>query len=318
MSDLGRYRIRAVAEMTGVSAATLRQWERRYGVPSPDRTEAAYRLYGPRDIAQIERMVALGEQGVSPSEAARIVLADAPAPAPPTAPAPRPEPPAEAVLDELDPYLEARRRIVAAVERYDFAGLAVLTRRLLYLGSAVAIFERVIAPVMREIGRRWHDGTISVAQEHMATEIVGRLLGQLLPLVQPVESELLAVLACFGEDTHALPLYGVGFRLAQWGYRSVVLGARTPPSAIAAVSALRPTVIGLSVTLPPAEVDAARLLRAYAEAAGGAPWIVGGRGVRAIAEQVREAGGVVAPTDAAGLEALMRRLAADRIGARSG
>ncbi len=317
MSDPGRYRIQTVADMTGVSAATLRQWERRYGVPSPDRTESAYRVYSARDVDQIRRMVALGEQGVSPSEASRLVVAEDAAVArevdtiDPSL--------GETVLDELDPYFEARRRIIETVEQYDFDGLAAVMRKLLYLGNAVSLFERIIAPTMREIGQRWHDGTLSVAQEHMASEAVGQLMHQLLPLVQPEESDLTAALACMGEDTHSLPLYGVGFRLAQWGYRSMVLGARTPPDAIAAIRAnTELTVIGLSITLAPAEMKAQRMVQAYAESAGDVPWMVGGRGARPMAPLVEKAGGLVAPTDAAGLRALMQRLAARRRGQRSG
>src|SRR5690606_34905007 len=52
----GRYRIQSVAEMTGVSAATLRAWERRYGVPTPRRSHAAYRLYSDQDVAIIRRV----------------------------------------------------------------------------------------------------------------------------------------------------------------------------------------------------------------------------------------------------------------------
>lgn len=317
MSDPGRYRIQTVADMTGVSAATLRQWERRYGVPSPDRTESAYRIYGSRDVDQIRRMVALGEQGVSPSEAARVVLAEDAAE--PPAPEDSEDAVGETVLDELDPYFEARRRIMEAVEQYDFDGLAAILRKLAYLGSAVSIFERVIAPVMRQIGQRWHEGTISVAQEHMASEAIGQLVHQLLPLVQPEDTDQVAILACMGEDTHSLPLYGVGFRLAQWGYRSMVLGARTPASAIAATRIhVKPTVIGLSVTVAPDEMQARRMVQAYADAAGGVPWMVGGRGVRPMARLVEKAGGLVAPTDAAGLRTLMQRLASDGRGQRSG
>lgn len=320
MNDLGRYRIQAVAEMTGISAATLRQWERRYGVPSPNRTDSSYRVYGKRDIDQIRRIVALGDQGVSPSEAARLVLAEDA----------RRDREKQAVitetgdgttlLGELDPFVEARRRIIEALERYDFDRLAAVTRKLMYLGSAVSIYERVVAPTMREIGQRWHDGTLSVAQEHMASESLGQLVHQLLPLVQPEESDRVALLACMGEETHTLPLYGIAFRVAQWGFRSMVLGARTPPDAIASLVAhSAPTVIGLSVTvLPPDVPHTQRLVEAYAEAAGDVPWLVGGRGARAVAHMVRRAGGIAAPTDAAGLRELLERLAAGQRGARSG
>src|SRR4029079_18576956 len=70
---MSRYRIRAVAELTGVSTATLRAWERRYGVPTPSRTASAYRLYGDEDVALIAQMRDLVESGVAPAEAARAL-----------------------------------------------------------------------------------------------------------------------------------------------------------------------------------------------------------------------------------------------------
>ena len=51
MNTEPRYRINAVAEMTGVPAPTLRAWERRYGIPRPGRSESSYRLYSDADVA---------------------------------------------------------------------------------------------------------------------------------------------------------------------------------------------------------------------------------------------------------------------------
>ena len=70
---MSRYRIRAVADLTGVSTATLRAWERRYGVPTPSRTASAYRLYGDDDVALVSQMRDLVESGVAPAEAARVL-----------------------------------------------------------------------------------------------------------------------------------------------------------------------------------------------------------------------------------------------------
>lgn len=307
MSDDGRYRIQAVADLTGVPATTLRQWERRYGIPSPQRTTAAYRLYGSDDIDDIRRMQAMCATGVSPAEAAAILKREA------AARSEAPSAPPAATVDDLDPYLAARRRILAAVEHYDYDALNEMGRRLLYMGSAVAIFDRVVAPIMREIGQRWHDGSLSVAQEHLASEALGQLLHQLLPIVQPEESERVVMLACFADELHTLPLYGIAFRLAQWRYRSVVLGARTPPEALAsAVASIDPALVGLSLTMAPPLDEAKRLVAGYAEACGEVPWMVGGRGVRAIAPLVIAAGGVIAPGDPTELEGLIDRVAEPR------
>lgn len=332
MSDAGRYRIQAVAELTGVSAATLRQWERRYGLPSPDRTRSSYRLYAERDIEHIRRMQALLATGVSPSEAARAIKsadleaadakgapeaanADAATPTGSTGgPAEKPAAPrAPNPVGDIDPYLAARSRLLEAIQRYDFDGLQDMCRKLMYMGSAIAIFERVIAPVMREVGQRWHDGKLSVAQEHMASEAISQLLHQMLPIVQPEGTDKTAVLACFGEDLHVLPLYGIAFRIAQWGFRTIVLGARTPPSAIAhAVANLSPTVVGLSITLPITDDEIARLARAYGDACGEVPWMVGGRAARRISPILHAAGAMMAPTDAEALRVMLDGIARKR------
>lgn len=307
MSEEGRYRIQAVADLTGVPATTLRQWERRYGIPSPQRTSSAYRLYGSDDIDDIRRMQSMCATGVSPAEAAAIIKREA------AARAEAPEAAPAATVDDLDPYQAARRRILAAVEHYDYDTLAEMGRRLLYMGSAVAIFERVVAPIMREVGQRWHDGSLSVAQEHLVSEALGQLLHQLLPIVQPEEGERVALLACFADELHTLPLYGIAFRLAQWRYRSVVLGARTPPEAVAsAVASIHPALVGLSLTMAPPLDEAKRLVARYAEACGEVPWLVGGRGVRAIAPLVAAAGGVVATGDPGELEGLINHVAEPR------
>ncbi|HEU4535337.1 MAG TPA: MerR family transcriptional regulator, partial [Polyangiaceae bacterium] len=89
----GPFRIRVAAELSGVPAATLRAWERRYGVPAPSRTTSAYRLYSANDVEQVRRLRVLVERGVSPAEAARAVLAEpAPAGRPPPPPAAAPAP----------------------------------------------------------------------------------------------------------------------------------------------------------------------------------------------------------------------------------
>ena len=41
-----------------------------------------------------------------------------------------------------------------------------------------------------------------------------------------------AVLACFADEQHAFPLFGVAFQTTQWRINPVILGARTPPAAI--------------------------------------------------------------------------------------
>ncbi len=274
----GRYRIQTVAEMTSVPAATLRAWERRYGIPSPERTESSYRLYSDRDVELIRKLRSLRESGMAPAEAARVVHRGANQ---------------EGVVAEADPFSTARDAIVAAVEDFDPRNLEAVVRRSMFLGSSTVIFEEILAPAMREIGDKWHAGEMTVAQEHLASEVLAAAAAEMLRLVRVEDRERTAVLACFADEDHAFPLYGVAFRMVQWGYRPVVLGLRTPPEAVAdAVERLRPSLVGLSVTVVPSARRAKELVPGYARACGAVPWVVGGAGSEVLRSEIEAAGGL--------------------------
>ena len=72
-SDDPIYNVKAIALQSGVKASTLRAWERRYGVPKPDRTGSGYRLYSSRDIATIRWLKAQIESGMSISQAVSLL-----------------------------------------------------------------------------------------------------------------------------------------------------------------------------------------------------------------------------------------------------
>jgi len=216
----GRYRIQVVAEMTGIPAPTLRAWERRYGVPVPTRTAAAYRLYSDQDVAMVRRLRDLCAGGVSIAEAAKQVRST-------EVEGPFVEP------ESFDAFEAAQARIVGAVLAFDPELVEREVSRAIYLGSAVTVFERVLSPVMRQVGDLWHEGTVSVAQEHIASGVVGNVVRGLARLVQPAAPSRRVVLGCVEDEEHVLGLYGVAIRLASWGIRSVELGARTPPEAVA-------------------------------------------------------------------------------------
>jgi len=63
--------VAAVARRLGVAPATLRTWDRRYGITPTDRTSGGHRRYTPEDVALLDRMRRLVIQGLPPAEAAR-------------------------------------------------------------------------------------------------------------------------------------------------------------------------------------------------------------------------------------------------------
>src|SRR5689334_6298510 len=74
------YTVKHVARMTGISADTVRMWERRYGVVTPTRSEGGYRMYDEASVRRLAAMHALVTAGWSPRQAAEQVRLGAPSP----------------------------------------------------------------------------------------------------------------------------------------------------------------------------------------------------------------------------------------------
>jgi DNA-binding transcriptional MerR regulator/methanogenic corrinoid protein MtbC1 len=71
-SDVPMFNTKAVVQQTGVPAPTLRAWERRYALLSPERANNAYRLYSQRDIALIRWLKERIDGGMSISQAVAL------------------------------------------------------------------------------------------------------------------------------------------------------------------------------------------------------------------------------------------------------
>ena len=297
----GKYRIHHVAERTGIPAATLRAWERRYGLPDPGRTDSSYRLCSEHDVAMIQRVRELCDGGMSPSEATRVVLDEA----------------QKSVVDpanDADPYVKVGQALVQAVVDFDPRQVENAARHATTLGAATTVTDRVFVPVMREIGRLWHAGEISVAQEHLATQVLSDAVNGMLGLVERADASRIVLLACFADEEHSFPLASVAMHIAAWGHRVVRLGARTPPSAIGhAVERIDPSLVALSVTISPPRHRARELVAGYAQACGETPWMVGGAAAMELADLVVKHGGhVVGELASPGLRGTVERLMARR------
>jgi DNA-binding transcriptional MerR regulator len=66
--------VAAVARRLGVAPATLRTWDRRYGLGPSGRTAGSHRRYTPEDVARLLVMRRLTVDGVAPVDAARAAL----------------------------------------------------------------------------------------------------------------------------------------------------------------------------------------------------------------------------------------------------
>ncbi len=71
-SDRPMFNTKAVVQKTGVPAPTLRAWERRYTLLSPERANNDYRLYSERDIVMIRWLKERVDEGIAISQAVAL------------------------------------------------------------------------------------------------------------------------------------------------------------------------------------------------------------------------------------------------------
>lgn len=232
-----RYGVKAAARATGITESRLRTWERRYGIPRPDRSDTGRRQYDDEDIVIIRRMAALVDAGMAASDAADAArISSAPESTPPPAVLP------------ADPRLVGV--FVRAAHAYDEAALLAAMREAeKELGWATAL-ETVILVGLKRIGYAWMEASASVATEHFASQIVRRELAAAMSgLPLPDGDGRLIILACPESEEHELALLALAFLLRQLGQRLIYLGPDVPTvDLLTAVEATKADAICLAAT----------------------------------------------------------------------
>jgi len=151
--------------------------------------------------------------------------------------------------------------------------------------SLAALYQRVIAPAMHEIGRLWEEGAVTTADEHLATGVTHRVLAALRPpglLEQGLErrpGRPRAMLAAVQGEQHALGLRMAADLLEDCGYEIAYLGADVPtPALLQAIETLSPDLLGLSATIPESRPQLAEAIEAARAGFPRLPILIGGQG----------------------------------------
>jgi DNA-binding transcriptional MerR regulator len=247
----GTLRIGELSRRSGVAPALLRAWEQRYGLLSPDRTEGGLRLYSGRDERRVRAMVGRIAGGLSAAEAARTVLADEnasdldrPAPAAAHGAAFAVPPPAGSELGAES------GRLREALRGLDRDGAQQVLDRLLGAFTFEVVAREVLLPYLVDVGARWAHGEPTIAEEHLATQL---MRGRLVALGRGFSTAGGAriVLACPPEEHHDIALTILSVALERLGCRVTLLGADTPLMTVTqAAEVTDADCVVLSVTLP--------------------------------------------------------------------
>ncbi len=227
------YNLKVVLKETGLAADTLRAWERRYGLPVPERSTGGHRMYSQRDIETIKWLMARQAEGLSISRAVDLwnehsasgtdPLTDFTPLAlstPQTLPAIHLHP--DTNLDSV------RSQWIAACLNFSESKAEQALNQAFSMFPVEAVCMDVLQKGMAEIGGLWYEDRVSVQQEHFASGLAMRRLDALLS-ASPAPSRTQTVLVgCPPNEWHTFTSLLLSLLLRRRGLNVIYLGANVP------------------------------------------------------------------------------------------
>lgn len=244
-----------VARLLQVSEATVKRWADD-GLLHSSKTAGGHRRFSTQSIASLRREKGIGTGPVLP-------------------------PPKKGRALSLSSPVRLTELLLQGEEK---EAAALLIHAYMEGQSLVAMFDKTITEAMHEVGELWFGGTITIADEHLASRIVLSALQRLRSVVVPAEPTGMKAICCgIDGDLHELPVHLAEVILETEGWDARNLGPNTPLFSLREmVAQQRPQLVCISARsiadLDRATSEYAQLRKVTAKL--GAAIVIGGEGFR--------------------------------------
>lgn len=215
--------VAAVARRIGVAPATLRTWDRRYGLGPSGHVEGSHRRYSKNDVAKLVTMRRLITSGVAPSDAANRAKSF------------EGEYSVNILVNEIEIAEDLVQAICRAAETLDREFIICALRQEVMKNGVIQCWQSIIVPVLTIVGSNWEATGEGIEIEHMLTELIKSVMRESIPEEFNSINARPVLLACVGEEMHSLPLHALAAALAERDISTNFLGARTPLSALCGI-----------------------------------------------------------------------------------
>jgi excisionase family DNA binding protein len=230
------------ARLTGVAPSTVKRWADR-GILRFSRTAGGHRRFERGDVERLLRQQVAGS------------------------------------MSDEDPLIGTWIRCLVDARRHEVDSRLLEARS--RLGAWCGVSDEV-AIALVELGKRWEQGRLSIAQEHVASDCLSRSLARIGDALPSQEGGSRCLLACADGDEHTLGLAMAELCLRERGWAPIWLGRRTPlPEILGMVRGNEVELVALSASA--ARHDATALGEIADEAAeaceaSGVDLVLGGAG----------------------------------------
>ncbi len=212
-----KYSIKDLEKLTGIKAHTIRIWEKRYQLISPERTSTNIRYYSDSDLKKLLNVSTLNRSGLKISS---IVSMDN-------------EEINQRIMDISDTSYDydnqIEQLIISMIDMDEHRFNRVLSSSVIKMGFDDTVIK-ILYPFFEKIGILWQIGTVCPAQEHFVSALVRQKLiiaidgqsGSYKP-----DSKVFLMFLPSGE-WHELGLLFYSYLVKKAGYKVIYLGQSVP------------------------------------------------------------------------------------------
>lgn len=213
-----KFSIKDLENLTGIKAHTIRIWEKRYNLLSPQRTDTNIRYY---DLANFQKLLNVSYLNSNGYKISKIATLD------------------EHQIPVLVREIAAQSNIEShALNAFKLSMLnfdQVLFYNtydgLLKEKSFEEVFKDVFIPLLTEIGLLWQTNTITPAHEHFITTFIRQKIlinTEKIQAKAQQNSKTTYVLFLPDNEVHELGLLFINYMVIKAGYHSIFLGSSVP------------------------------------------------------------------------------------------
>lgn len=210
-----KFSIKDLENLSGIKAHTIRIWEKRYGLLSPDRTDTNIRNYDLESLQKILNISYLRNVGIKISAIADLTK--------------------EEIDSQVRSYAERNNKNDHAIQELKLAMVnfdqqmfqRVYKSSLDEFGFS-GVFYNLFVPFLEELGYLWQSKTINLAHEHFISHLIKQKLLINLELLQyqrPHDQEEVYILFLPENEMHDLGLLFLNYELLKRGCNTIYLGA---------------------------------------------------------------------------------------------
>jgi len=216
---------------TGIKADTLRAWERRYGLPVPERTSGGHRLYSQYDIETIKWLQARQAEGLRINRAVNLWRSMQDSEQDPLLALPVEEIKTPVVAGELisgETLDKMKENWIAACMMFDEPSAENILAQAFARYPLETVCLEILRKGLSEIGNLWYSGESTVQQEHFASSLAIRRLDALLAAAPAPTRKGRIIIGCPAGEEHVFSALMLTLLLRHHGYEVIYLGANVP------------------------------------------------------------------------------------------